>query len=194
MKTTAKMREVFQKRHKDLTGIKFGRLTPVKFTHRKVNGKKAAFWKCKCDCGNTSYTRPWTLTDGRSKSCGCWAKEKNQKQEGVSAFNTWFLSTRSYAIKRSKLVWKLSKEQVLDLVKRNCHYCGSPPCRKLYKTKCANGTMITNGIDRQDNNLGYIPSNCVPCCWNCNASKRNLPINEWMNWIARLVKFHREFI
>lgn len=44
-------------------------------------------------------------------------------------------------------------------------------------------TAIENvGIDRVDNNIGYIFSNCVACCYRCNVAKGNLTIEEWNRW------------
>lgn len=43
----------------DLTGMKFGKLTPVSYEKRS-NGKSV--WKCICDCGNTSYVRSADVT------------------------------------------------------------------------------------------------------------------------------------
>ena len=38
---------------KDLTGIKFNRLTVLKFSHRELrNNKWRYYWLCKCECGN----------------------------------------------------------------------------------------------------------------------------------------------
>jgi 5-methylcytosine-specific restriction endonuclease McrA len=46
-----------------------------------------------------------------------------------------------------------------------CHYCQNllPP---------------TGGyqVDRLDNRAGYIPGNCVPCCFSCNARKGGLEL------------------
>lgn len=63
-------------KHEDLTGMKFGRLTVVKFDHKK--GKKT-YWLCKCDCGNTKLVRSDCLKQGQVQSCGCLKKEQNYK-------------------------------------------------------------------------------------------------------------------
>lgn len=31
-----------------------------------------------------------------------------------------------------------------------------------------------SGIDRLDNQIGYVPGNCVPCCASCNSKKGRL--------------------
>ena len=48
----------------DLTGKKFGMLTPVEWL-------KGGKWRCICDCGNETIVDTRNLTNGRTTSCGC---------------------------------------------------------------------------------------------------------------------------
>lgn len=57
----------------DITGMKFGRLTVIRYTHS--NDDKKACWDCICDCGNKINTTGKSLRSGNTKSCGCYAKE-----------------------------------------------------------------------------------------------------------------------
>jgi len=43
-----------------------------------------------------------------------------------------------------------------------------------------------NGIDRVDNNKGYVYSNIAPCCWTCNRAKNDMSLSEFKNWLNRL--------
>jgi hypothetical protein len=56
------------KRSKDISGIKFGKLTVICYSHSN-KGKK--YWKCKCECGKEKITFTQMLTGGGVKSCGC---------------------------------------------------------------------------------------------------------------------------
>lgn len=58
------------------------------------------------------------------------------------------------------IAWELTFSQWFDLIKDSiCSYCkGSLPTMGV-------------GLDRVDNNLGYLPSNVVPCCQACNHLK-----------------------
>ena len=62
-------------RHKkpvtDLSGMKFGMLTPISY-YRKDN---RTFWHCKCDCGNEIDVWASHLVDGHTSSCGCIRKK-----------------------------------------------------------------------------------------------------------------------
>ena len=58
---------------KDLTGQRFGKLTAVAPTDERKRG--TVVWECHCDCGNTVLVPLDYLVTGKTKSCGCLAKE-----------------------------------------------------------------------------------------------------------------------
>ena len=62
----------------DFIGKKFGRWTIVEALPREMGAKKMKRmkYKCVCDCGNTSEVSKTCLVTGRSKSCGCYAKQR----------------------------------------------------------------------------------------------------------------------
>lgn len=67
---------------KDLTGLKFGKLT-VTERDRTItkNGKKYNTWKCQCVCGNETIELGIELSRGQVYSCGCSQPDKiNVKQ------------------------------------------------------------------------------------------------------------------
>lgn len=56
----------------DLTGRKYGRLVVKNMDHKE---KGVVFWLCECDCGKKTVVRSYLLTSGKTKSCGCLARE-----------------------------------------------------------------------------------------------------------------------
>lgn len=54
---------------KDLTGQRFGRLTVLSKTDRRVNGR--VVWHCRCACGNEIDVVSSYLIGGDTRSCGC---------------------------------------------------------------------------------------------------------------------------
>lgn len=68
---------------KDLTGLKFGKLTAMYQTEDYVSpsGKHESQWVCQCDCGNPTniIVRGSHLKDGGTKSCGCLKEGYNKK-------------------------------------------------------------------------------------------------------------------
>jgi 5-methylcytosine-specific restriction endonuclease McrA len=62
---------------KDITGMKFGKLTVIElFEIKNLNNRRVEFWLCKCDCGKKCVKYKNQLTSGIVKSCGCWTREK----------------------------------------------------------------------------------------------------------------------
>lgn len=54
-----------------------------------------------------------------------------------------------------------------------CFYCGAL-------------ARPINGLDRRDNNLGYVDENVSACCTICNLAKRNMTEKEFVSWALRL--------
>lgn len=76
---------------KDLTGMKFGRLTVIERAENDKLGK--ARWLCKCDCGNETVVGGAFLRLGQSTSCGCLRKEtgnhRTHGMKGTSVYHSW---------------------------------------------------------------------------------------------------------
>lgn len=53
----------------DLSGKKFGLLTAIEPTDKRIDS--FVVWKCRCDCGNICYCPSGYLNAGRIISCGC---------------------------------------------------------------------------------------------------------------------------
>lgn len=67
------------KRFRNLTGMKFGRLTVIAFLGK--NGRSHSHrWSCRCDCGNLMATFGSSLTCGETQSCGCLQRELTVKR------------------------------------------------------------------------------------------------------------------
>ena len=58
---------------KDLTGMKFGRLTVIGRVANNAEGR--AMWECQCECGSKKIVKGKNLINGATKSCGCMLKE-----------------------------------------------------------------------------------------------------------------------
>lgn len=172
----------------NLTGNKFGNLTVISFKGI-INHK--TIWICKCDCGNVIEVKYGELTrkdEKKTISCGCVKRLRYRKEFGESSFNRLFRQYEKDA-KRRNLKFILTKNDVKNLTKQNCFYCGKCPSQ-IVKAKQGNnvgyGDYIYNGIDRIDNTKGYILDNCVPCCGDCNRSKRTLEFDEFRNHIINI--------
>src|SRR6266481_3510780 len=63
---------------RDISGQRFGRLTPVARVPPESKGKKWR-WLCICDCGGENTVTTDCLTSGSIKSCGCLRIEAGRK-------------------------------------------------------------------------------------------------------------------
>lgn len=72
---------------RDLTGETFGRLTVLGKSSEQDNSHHYK-WKVRCSCGTVKEVSAHGLTTGRTKSCGCWAREY-QKLAGAE-MRAWF--------------------------------------------------------------------------------------------------------
>lgn len=57
----------------DLTGQRYGRLIVLKEVEKEGRGRH---FLCRCDCGNEKVIRMNQLRTGKTKSCGCYNKER----------------------------------------------------------------------------------------------------------------------
>lgn len=83
----------------------------------------------------------------------------------------------------------LTVEEFKELTSAHCHYCGRLPASISRGWKHAEtewGKYIYNGIDRKDNDIGYVPDNCVPCCEICNRAKIDRKYDEYINYISEM--------
>ena len=171
------MREI-----RDLSGKKFGKLIVLNRTPKPEKYKnRSIYWLCKCDCGILREVRGGALTRTKGPMTSC--RKCYYLTEGTVSHNQLFLLYK-HSAKRRKINFDLSYNDFKNLVSDNCYYCDNEP-----KQIHAPGTyreIKYNGIDRVDNNKGYIKSNCVSCCKICNSAKLCMSQQEFFNWIKRV--------
>lgn len=89
----AKNRTKLPPQVRDLRGMKFGRLTVVRYAGRA--SPKGALWECACDCGTIHTTRGRSLTSGSTSSCGClWLDKQADRStihggKGTRIYGIW---------------------------------------------------------------------------------------------------------
>jgi hypothetical protein len=166
-------------------GTTYGRLTVLEYSHfKQYNKSKSHYYKCICECGKETITALWGLKSGKSKSCGCYARDIKKLDDGESAINRTLINYSSNAKNRG-YDFNLTKDEFLEIVSKDCYYCSSTPSNKT-SSKHNTGDFIYNGIDRVDNTLGYNYNNCVPCCKICNIAKHDMTSEQFIEWIAKV--------
>lgn len=150
-----------------------------------------------CICGKTFHPRTESVLDGKSKSCGCkrgdLISNANKLDDNMGMINIIYHNYKGNAITRN-LEFNLSLDKFKKFIFADCKYCGRPPKNSRIikydkKRRRREKYLKYNGIDRTDNNIGYIESNCVTCCIICNRAKSNLSTIEFDEWIEALIKF-----
>ena len=169
---------------KELVGKTFGDLTIVSWAG--LSKDRRNLFKCICSCGNEKIVLIKNLQRNSTTNCGCKSKkgQRYHKEFGESNFNSICGYYKRNA-KKKGLNFCLSKKQLHDLFSKECYYCGVPPSRVGHK-KNTYGDYIYNGIDRLDSSIGYIESNCVPCCTQCNYLKSNMKEKEFLKIIEKI--------
>jgi hypothetical protein len=169
------------KQHKLLTGQTIGNYYFLDVAYTK-NRKR--HYNVVCKCGKKVIRSKFSAEKESGKYCRC---DDNQNSIDICCDQIYYryLCTTKHRNKKKKisLEFNLSKEDVRKLILNNCFYCNKLPSNiiTVYKHK-----LNYNGIDRLNNDLGYIKNNCVTCCWECNESKRSRSFLEFKNWINRV--------
>ena len=174
---------------KDLTNRRFGKL---KILSRAVSnayssGYKETMWLCKCDCGKETTVRAKCLVKRSTQSCGCSQQNVIKFLGNEASFRCLYQEYIGNARAR-KLIFSLMIEEFHSLTSSDCRYCGSPPSKNARARKGTKIPYVYNGIDRINNELGYITENCVPCCYVCNLMKRGVTEKDFKNHVVKIYK------
>jgi len=177
----------------DITGMRFGRLTAIKFFG--LNSHRASIWEFLCDCGVTKNISVGALINGDTQSCGCLGREKARERMAArsrawvlpkteGSFNSvWYKYNRG--AREREMEFSLTKDEFREVISRNCFYCGREPA-PLHAAGKYNGSFVGTGIDRKDNSVGYTKENCIPCCSTCNFAKGRIPFDDFIIWLERI--------
>lgn len=164
---------------KNLTGLRYNKLTVVSFSHRVVNnGQWYYYWNCICDCGKQALAKSSDLIQNKVKSCGCLNRlaGRHLVTHGLS---------QKY--KREYAVWNGMIQRCEN--KNNQAYAnyggrGIRVCKRwhLFVNFFEDIGPIPAGLslERKNNNAGYNKMNCVLATRVVQgANKRN---NVWITW------------
>jgi hypothetical protein len=147
-------------------------LHKARINDRKRGEKKRSDKSLCLDCGvvMTNEIRAKGKNDKELRRCKiCYDKllkieenrEKRTRNYNHEGFKNKYVVWNSYikGAKQRNLDFKLSKTLFNELISKSCFYCNYYNSQEII------------GIDRIDNNKGYIEENVVPCCKICNMAK-----------------------
>jgi hypothetical protein len=169
---------------KNYTGLVFNQLTAIEFNRRYKN---KTYWNFKCKCGNIIVRSIDSVKHGNCKSCGCFSLRKRSLIENNSLSFTNLYHRYKTSSKQRKIEFNLSKDEFKKFTSSNCYYCGIAPLQ-VGRRKIKDNVYLYNGIDRLDNNKGYLFNNVKPCCFICNRAKRDLTLESFLQYLDRIKK------
>lgn len=132
----------------DLTGKKFGRLTVLRRATEQEWPRGAgrhAKWLCRCDCGKLTFVQSAELKNGRTKSCGCLAKES-------AAALAYKLGKNNFQDLTGKKFGKLTVLKQGDYYQRQVQWICKCDCGNLTTVRTTyllNGHTTSCGCNRQ---------------------------------------------
>ena len=142
----------------DIVGQRFERLVAIE----RITKNSRGYYKCLCDCGNVVVVRADRIKEGRTKSCGCYNRDKAKTGDARRVHGKH--GTRLYVIwqnMHSRCYTKTNKFH------KNYGGRGITICdewlhdfQTFYDWAMANGYHNNLTIDRIDVNGNYEPSNC----------------------------------
>ena len=183
-------------KQKDITGQRFGRLIILSEDSRRKRANRPGtevFWKCLCDCGNTTVVKRGSLTSKTTQSCGCrkrdavLARNKLCRKDGTalrSLYNAYQQRAR-----KSGLVFELSIEDFQRITSEPCFYTGRLP-EKEARNRAGSERYLYNGVDRVDNSIGYVLGNCVACCYDANMAKHTQTFDGFVKMCHQVASCH----
>lgn len=177
------------KRRINLTGQRFGKLMVLREgdSHIYKSNYVETNWICRCDCGKETRVRTKCLKRGATQSCGC-SQQNAIKYLGDEASLRELHQEYRWGAKKRGFDFDLNIDQFRLLTSSNCHYCGASPSKLARTRKGLKIHYIYNGIDRVNNQVGYIETNCAPCCFICNRMKFQFSAEDFIEHAYKIVR------
>jgi hypothetical protein len=159
----------------DITGMKFDRLTVIRFLQPEEREDYRRQWLCKCECGNEVQVNSNKLRSGHTRSCGCLMVDF------IANLNKKY----KYTSKRLYSVYKGMLSRCYDKTQREYHNYGKRGivvCQEwldnfdnfaewAYKNGYKEDAKhLECTLDRQNVDKGYSPDNCR---WVSNQVQQN---------------------
>jgi hypothetical protein len=142
------------------------------------------------DCGKRDILFASTKIGTTSRYCeDCYTKmreteELRDRTVGIEGYKNPFLYYKRYEYdaNRRGLPFALTLHEFISIVEKPCTYCGILL------------DMQYNGVDRQNNEIGYFLENCVSACSMCNCMKSSHSVVAFRNHCAAITLYHTEKI
>ena len=134
---------------KDLSGLRFGRLTVIRFL-----GGRGYRWECRCDCGKKHSVQRGNLISRQVLSCGCqWLESiRTHNSSKTSEYSTW-LGMRSRCGNKKN-------DGYFNYGGRGIKVCKRWQVFENFLEDMGLRPTPQHTLERKNNNGNYSPSNC----------------------------------
>lgn len=149
-----------------------------------IKAERSITEKCCSRCGKVKEIDNFSLHSANRSGFKSWCKaccayaqkarrKKSPRKEGAyNATPDGRYRHYTYGATRRGIKFELTLEQFKRFWQQPCAYCAAP--------------IATIGLDRKNSSKGYNVRNIVPCCFQCNRLKSDMPLREWNRWRTRI--------
>jgi len=138
-------------------------LKTLNYRQRKMDEDQEAFLK-----RNAENAKKWRENNSEKML------ETNENKKNSTEIN---YSNYKRNAEYKNLDFTINYEEYVELVAKDCHYCGIIQDRGF------------NGIDRKDQTKGYVLENCVSCCKICNYMKGSTSDEVFIKRVEHILTF-----
>src|SRR5258708_5402599 len=181
-----RMRNLPKRPPRNLVGQKFGKWVVVEDKGKSVSRNR--LFLCRCECGKeyvVQYANLMYYDFPKCRDCSYTDRRYTSDALAIGAEKTLFLQYH-WAAESRHYEFVLTSDEFHLLVQGECYYCGSLPSQKVSAGSRYEEVYLYNGIDRIDNEIGYVSSNVRSCCKRCNIAKLNSLETDFYIWIGRV--------
>ena len=158
--------------------------------YSKMTGGDADKFYFLCNCGQEfTLSRDYDIYDTSQLRCYT-CKRDVAPDAGERAVYKRVKSDATRAGREFTLPFEWFKH----MIHAPCHYCGAEDRNSINVASKTPGRFLVkdfryNGLDRLNNDLGYVIQNCVPCCFICNRAKNSMVYQDFIQWIDDMVQY-----
>lgn len=168
----------------DMTGKTISALTVESRFY--IEGKKLAYWKCKCKCGEYCIVLGADLRSGKTKTCGCRISIISRRNwQGYKEIPKTYWGSIVRGAEQRNIKFSLSIEDVYNL------YIKQNECCKISGVQLS-FTDNSASLDRIDSSKDYTIDNVQWVHKIVNTLKGSFSDNDLISWCKIIASFNND--